>query len=234
MAQVGGYWVNCYGKVADIVITVVGYEQEDNYTVNLQYVGPDGEGNRTVSATGIANEGETIYHVFPMEVIGTNTPKEHGIFTWVDSNSGPGKWQQFPATQIQSGDVNFNRDNPVSGLTSEVPVSETFEVGVQAVRREGQGKIPNSNVYSYPVLIEGDFVWYADGGEIGREPFKFKPDWQKNEWDQTVQEHPVSTVQDVSITTPNTIGDYQFCCRIENEKYYVPDGTTWHTPINTL
>jgi hypothetical protein len=243
MAQIGGQWVNHYGPMADFVVTVVGSSTGDEYRLEADYRGPGISISEPIgSVEDTADSGETNFHVFPTELEATANPKYHEFVAELQGNrirqevSGV-----MPPTLAVPSQIGFPDDvNPLPDLQTPMPPGTDVDTRVILARSMGR-EIEGARVDYIPHLLSGQIGWYSsprDGvgskTEIGGGNFKFLIDWGVVDEFQLGPDIPNSTTAMTAFTTPETIGDYEFCVETDVVSYYIPDDSEWHTPIHRL
>jgi len=242
MAVIGGLYVNHYGPVADCVVTVVGEGNSDQYTLSASYKEPGLNFPREIGRIdGTVNIGQTKFHAFPVELPPVSDVATHTFTAGLGGDTGAVLTPDMPPTTADPGQVGFpDNTNPLPDLVT--PMNPGADIQTDVILSRSTGRETASNgLYYVPHLLSGDLVWYeksrgsvGDKTEIGGGSFKFGIDWSVNDQFQSDPEVPITTTTGTQLTTPDTIGDYEFCIETENISYYVPSDSEWHASIDRL
>jgi hypothetical protein len=243
MAVIGGWWVNHYGPVADVVFTIVGEEDNDSYEANVTYKKPGFNiPNSIGTVSGSLDIGDTAFRVVSTELEPVDETISHGFNIILNDNQGAeGGNVRLPSTIADSRQMDFpDNTSPAPGLVTPVSPESVIETDVIVSRMPGE--LPsNSRVDYYPYLLAGTIEWRekdadsnSEGNLIGTGEVEFSPPWGTKDPTSAELELDTSIRATTELEVPDTIGSYQFCVELKDVGYYVPSDSEWHSPINRL
>ena len=233
MPTIGGQWVNYYGSVVDHVVSVVGMGSSETYEIeSWVQMPPDYQVIEAGPKGGSVSTGETNFHIFSLEVPEIGHTENYIFQALIDGGDTDAALIEpdIPSTVPSAGDVGFTSD-PVSGLPTEVGRGESGEVAVQCVRVDNSD-YGDTNFNVDTVLTGAEVSWTSNGSTIGEGEIEFEPDWDNNEPHNTVLDHPMDAVTEMTITSPDEVGEHQFCANIDGVYYYTPTDSEWHQPLD--